>query len=432
MNLKSWTFSNKFCGGTLVAAGVLAALRVPGAQPVLMAPPPVSTQPESVQEDSTNDEMSVFIPSYDARDNSLPQPFKFGPVVVRPHPYYQFVYASGLQASTNNSQHSIIQSFSPGVAVDLGRHWLLDYTPTIQFYSNRAFHNSIDHAASLTGGTSYEDWTFNLSQTYNKSDATLADTGGQTQTEAYDTELGVQRVLNDKLFAQFGVSQVFNSVSGQQDSRQWSTMDWLNYEVSQRLIFGAGVGGGYVDISSETPGGSNPNQAFEQMQGRVQWRATDKVSFAVSGGFEERQTLATGYKDELNPTFGASIEYAPFEHTQISLNAGRTVSSSDYYIIATSQEATTAGLSVSQRLLTDYFLNVGLAYTHTEYTTALSIVPVSDTRTDDNYSFNVRIGRTFLKRGNAAVTYQYSKDRSSVGGYSYNSSQIGFQVGFAY
>jgi hypothetical protein len=430
MNLKTRTFSNKFCGGTLMAAGVVAAMRVMGGQAVLMAPPPTSTQPESVQEDSTNSEMSVFIPSYDARDNSLPQPFKFGPVVIRPHPYYQFLYASGLQSSTNSSQRSIIQSFSPGVAVDLGRHWLLDYTPTLQFYSNHAFHNSVDHSALLSGATSYEDWNFNLSQSYVKSDSTLADTAEQTETETYDTEVGVKRMLNDNFFAQFGVSQVFNFVSGQQDSYNWSTMEWLNYIIGPRLTIGAGVGGGYVDISSEVPGSSNPNQAFEQVQGQVQWRATDKVSFAVNAGLEDLQNLATGYKDELNPTFSASIQYAPFEHTQISLSAGRAVSSSDYFILATSQEATTVGLSVSQRLLKDYFLSVGLNYTDTQYTTAFGAI--SQPRTDDNYSLNVRLGRTFLKRGDVALTYQYSEDRSSAAGYSYNSNQIGFEVGFRY
>ena len=178
------------------------------------------------------------------------------------------------------------------------------------------------------------------------------------------------------------------------------------------------------------PGSSNPNQAFEQVQGQVQWRATDKVSFAVNAGLEDLQNLATGYKDELNPTFSASIQYAPFEHTQISLSAGRAVSSSDYFILATSQEATTVGLSVSQRLLKDYFLSVGLNYTDTQYTTALGAI--SQPRTDDNYSLNVRLGRTFLKRGDVALTYQYSEDRSSAAGYSYNSNQIGFEVGFRY
>ena len=431
MSHKSLTFLRKSCGCVLAVATVLTAGRVQAGQAVLMAPPPANIQPIAAHDDATNNEMSVFMPSYENRDNSLPQPFKFGPVVFRPHPFYRFIYASGIQSGTNNSQRSIIQEFAPGIAVDLGRHWMADYTPTLRFYSNRAFRNSIDHAVSLTGGTSYEDWTFNLSQAFAKSDSTLVDTATQTRTETFDTELGASRVLNDKMYAQFGVSQVFNFVSGQQDSRMWSTMDWLNYEYTKRLIFGAGIGGGYVMISSDsTPPSITHDQSFEQMQARVQWRATDKLGFSVNAGFEDRQILATGAKNELNPTFGASIEYAPFDHTQVTLSAGRTVSSSDYYILAQSTETTTVNLSVNQRLLREFNLSVGLGYTKTEYTTALG--SLSAIRSDDDYNFNVRLAHSFLKRGNMAVTYQYSDNRSNQAGFTYLSNQIGFEVGFSY
>jgi uncharacterized protein (PEP-CTERM system associated) len=191
-----------------------------------------------------------------------------------------------------------------------------------------------------------------------------------------------------------------------------------------------GAGGGYVNINSDSAQPSNPDQAFEQMQARVQWRATDKLGFTVNAGFEDRQNLATGYKDELNPTFGASIEYAPFDHTEITLSAGRTVSSSDYFILAQSTETTTVSLSVNQRLLQDFNLSAGVGYTKTDYTVAL--LQNSVARSDDNYNFNVRLGRSFLKRGNAAVTYQYSNNRSNQAGFSYNSNQIGFEVGFTY
>jgi len=431
MNLKSRRFFNKFGGGTLAVVSVLATKEAQGGQAVLMAPPPVTLQSAAAQDDSTNNEMNVFMPSYGGRESGVAEPFKFGPVVFRPHPYYHFLYASGIQSGTNNSQSSIIQEFAPGMAVDFGRHWVLDYTPTIRFYSNRAFRNSVDHAATLSGGTSYEDWAFNLSQSYTKSDAPQVDTAAQTQTEGFDTEFGAQRELNDKLNLQLGVSQVFNFVSGLQDSRQWSTMDWLNYVYNKRLNFGVGVGGGYVMISSDSnPPSNNPDQAFEQMQARVQWRATDKLGFSVNAGLEDLQNLAPGYKDELNPTFGATIDYALFEHTDIMLAAGRTVSSSDYSISTQSTEVTSVNVTLNQRLLQEFNLMVSFGYSQTDYTVALG--NISTPRTDDSYNFNVRLGHSFLKRGNVAVTYQYSDNKSSAAGFSYNSNQIGFEIGYSY
>jgi len=430
MNLKSRTFLKKFCGCTLAVAGVLAAKHVSGGQAVLMPPPPTSLQPMAVQENATNNEMTVFIPSYDNRDNSLPQPFKAGPITFRPHPFYRFLYGTGIQSGPSSSESSIIQEFSPGIAVDLGRHWMVDYTPTIRFYSNRAFRNTIDHAATLTGGVSYEDWTFSLLQSFTKSDVTLADTATQTRTDTYDTELGASHVLNDKMYLQLGFSQLFNFVSGQQNSRTWSTMEWLNYEYTKRLVFGLGVGGGYSKIDSDTASGSNPDQAFEEMSARVQWRATDKLGFTLKAGFEDRQTLASGYKDQLNPTFGASIDYAPFDHTQIALSAGRTISPSDYGIFAMFTETTTVNLGVTQRLFEEFSLSAGVGLVRTEYTVTLG--EVSGARTDDNYNFNVRLSHGFLKRGNVALTYSYGDNKSTAPGFNYRSNQVGFEVGFSY
>ena len=53
-------------------------------------------------------------------------------------------------------------------------------------------------------------------------------------------------------------------------------------------------------------------------------------------------------------------------------------------------------------------------------------------RTDNFYSFNVRLSRTFLKRGTFAVLYQIGKDNSTLQGYSFTTHQVGFQIGYSY
>ena len=444
MNPNTRTFLTRFRGSVLLVTGALAAWHVSGAQSVLMAPPPSLIQPTSVQEDSTNNDMAVFLPAYDMTDSSLPQPLRFGPVTFRPHPYYHFLYDTGIKSGTNASQRSIVQEFSPGMTVDLGRHWTLDYTPTLRFYSNRAFRNSVDHSAILTGATRYEDWAFHLSQSFSQSDSTLLETATQTKQQNYDTEFGGTRILSEKLSLDFGGSQVFNYVSGFQNSRTWSTMEWLNYEYNKRLIFGVGAGGGYVNIESDSALPGNPDQSYEQMSARVHWRATDKLGFSLTGGFQEREILASGYDNQLNPTFEATIEYAPFDHTTISLNGSRSVSPSDYVANAQSQATTSVTLQLCQRILEDYSLTVGAGYTQNEYDQSQKVLlpsppfPPGSTgvlgsiRTDDEYSFTMRLGRSFLKRGSVAVTYQYSDNISSLTGFSYRSNQIGFEIGFAY
>jgi hypothetical protein len=58
--------------------------------------------------------------------------------------------------------------------------------------------------------------------------------------------------------------------------------------------------------------------------------------------------------------------------------------------------------------------------------------PAVSNRVDDNYNFNARLSRGFLKRGNVSLTYQYGDHNSSQPGFTYRSSQVGIEVGFAY
>ena len=431
MNAKNWKSGrNLKSSGVLLAASLLAVHRMGGA-PVIMGPPPVNSTPPAAQEAEASNPMNVFIPSGGNNDNP-PEPFRFGSVTFRPHVTYGFSYGTGIQSGNNGAQDTIIQQFSPGFTVDLGRQWSLDYTPTIIFYSSKQFQDGVNHAASLTGGISYEDWKFSLMQGFSSSDSPTTETGTQTSQQAYSTALGANYAFSDKMSADFGVNQNFNFVQGFQDSYNWSTMEWVNYTFAPRLNAGLGAGAGYTTVENNSgTGGNNPDIVNEQLQARVNWRASDKISFQVSGGLEDQQFLAAGYGDSLNPIFSAAIQYQPFKVTQISLAASRTVGSSDYYIVAQSTETTSVSLNLNQRVLVKCNLNLGVGYTQTDYTEALTGLG-SGSRTDDTYSFHASFGRNFLKRGNWAITYQYLDNTSSIAGYGQQSNQIGFQIGYSY
>jgi hypothetical protein len=422
MHLNLWKFRGVLLA--LVVAPVAQSLFA--GQPVLMDQPAVITESQWSQEDDLNNPLQVFQPSGEAA-SSLPQPFKLGPVVARPHPFYRFLYGSGIQNGANNQQDSIIQEFSPGISVDLGKHWTADYTPTFRFYSNNQFKDTVDHSASLSGGTRYEDWRVGFQQTFSLTTTPLAETAAQTEQESYVTSLSASYAINNKYSADFGLNQNLNFVTGLQNSKTWSTLDWLNYQFFERFSGGIGLGGGYVNIDNP----ASPDQMFEQAQLRMQWRVTDRLSLSVSGGLEDRQFIhAPGAADSLNPLFGVSLQYQPFEHTKITLGANRAVNSSDYFILAQSTETTSVNLNFNQRLLEEFYLDLGAGYSRMEYIVALG--PFSNLRTDDNFNFNARLSHGFLKRGNVSLTYQYGDNESSQAGFSYRSNQIGFEIGFSY
>jgi hypothetical protein len=400
------------------AFAVLLALPLAaGAQDVIMPAPSFSVTPPAIQESEANNEMIVFRPETTTQPA---QPFQYGIFNLRPHPYYRFLYGAGILAGTNQAVNTVINQISPGFLLEIGKHWTLDYTPTWTFYSSSQFKDSLDHSITLTGGTSYEDWTLGLSQNISLTSDPLVETATQTDQQNYTTALKASYLINSKLFMDLGLYQHIISADQFNSSREWSTLDWLNYQFWPRMSAGIGAGFGYVDVDT------GPDMTYEQLQARTDWRATDKISLQVHGGGEDRQFL-DGASDLLNFVFGASRQYQPFTTTKISISANREVSPS-YFTGATENTELTAGLN--QRLLGKLYLDLQGGYHNVKYVTSQSNVPVN--RDDDIYSVSVQLSYRFIERGSVAAFYQASKDSSSQPGFSYSSSQVGFQISYSF
>jgi hypothetical protein len=395
------------------------------AQQVVAPPPSMSVTPPAMAAAAPG-EMQVFSP-----ENPLStfldevQPLQWGPVTLRPHVFYQFTYGTGILSGTDQQHDTVVQSFAPGILFVLSPRWTLDYTPTFTFYSDKNFKDSVGQSVTLTGGASYNEWVFGLSQNFSYSSTPQVQTGTQTSQDTYTTALTASYPLNSAMSVDLGFDQDLNFPSGFQSSLQWSTMDWLNYEFWPRLVVGIGAGAGYIDTV--------PNTVFEQLQGRINWRATDKISFEVSGGAEFSQFTEGGGTPLIDPIFGASIQYQPFEHTQISLNANEAVNTS--YFQDQVNVTTTVGANLSQRLLEKFYLNVGGNYNWNDFTATGSDVPENDQNTS-YYSINVGLSTTFFKRVSASIFYDYSDNTASQTGpqtgLGFSSHQIGFNVGYQY
>ena len=382
----------------------------------ILAPGPQSPDqtPSAVQQTG---EMDVFAtpPQTEA------QPLKWGPLTFRPHPYYQFLYADGIQSSTNQVANTTIQTISPGVLVDIGRYWTLDYLPLWTLYSNRQFSDTFGQTFKLVGGTTYNDWVLGLNEIYTDTSAPSAVTASQIRTETYNTTLDGSYTMNSKMSLDLAVNQNYVSADQLASYSEWSTMDWLNYQFWPRLNAALGAGGGYDDESA------SPDMTYEQFQGRVNWRATDKISFQLHSGVEVRQFLSGGNPPLVTPVFDATIQYQPFKQTQISITGSRAVASS--YLQNQYTETTSVSANLNQRLLGKVFLGLTGGYQLVDYVSSVASTP---NRNDDLYTLNAQLSRAFLKRGTIAVVYQLSKDNSSLSGYSFTSHQVGFQVSYSY
>jgi ribosome-binding factor A len=341
-----------------------------------------------------------------------------------------------LQPVPGQHVNTLLNQVSPGIFANLGNQWSLDYTPTLRFYSDKRFQDGVDHAVSLVGRATYQDWIFGFQQGYASSSQPLVETGSQTDQENYTTALTAVYTMSSKMSLDFNANQNFRYVSQQfafqplTDSKQWSTMEWLNYQFGTGLSAGIGAGFTYDNLQIGS------DMTSEQFQGRVNWRPTPKLTFSLSGGLDDRQFVSSREPDLLSPIFSASAQYQLFQQTSLSLAASETTSPA--YFQGELNDATTISAGLRQRLLGTLFLDVSGGYSTTSYhatSTAPGSAPANNFETT---SLNVRLSSLLFRRVNAAVFFQETFVSSSSAGtaasnlYNYTTTQGGFSLGYRF
>ncbi len=360
---------------------------------------------------------------------AVPPLFRWGPLAFQSHLRYNFSYGDGLAATPGQQTKTAINELCPGMILQWGRHWTLDYTPILRFYSSSAFRDTLDHSVNLNGGTTYEEWTIGFSQSYISSSEPLIETGSQTDQQTLATRLSADYQISSQTSLELGLSQSLRlldrSSAGEQLNNQnsWSTMNWLNHQVWPGFGAALGAGFGYDDNSSSS------DILSEQVQGRITWQVVEKLSFMVSGGANCMQFLGSGASDLLSPVFSLSVQYSPSEATTLSVSAYNAVRPSYFQDQVTESTFISAGLH--QRLLGKLHLNLSGGYGSSTYH-ASTTAPASSRSDYDTTSFSASLSASFLKRGSASVSYSVNYNSSGAASYDYTTSVIGFQLSYRY
>jgi hypothetical protein len=352
-----------------------------------------------------------------------PSPFlQWGPIIARPHLVTRFSYGDRLRSRTGNNANTVIEQISPGSLFELGPKWRLDYTPTLSFYSSKEFKDTLAQNVDFSGGTAFESWTFGLAQSYSSSSQPLIETGRQTDQENFNTAINASHYFNSKWMLEFGLNQNFRSAESFTSSRSWSTMDWLNYQISPRISIAGGVGAGYDNVSRGS------DMTYEQFQARINSRIAQKLTLSIHGGGEVRQILDSGGDPLVNPLYGASIIYHPFEVTTLSLSGNRTVSAS--LLQGQVTESTDISLALDQRLLGAVYLTLSGGFRNTRYITSNNLLLLN--REDNTTTFSARLSYAFIKRANAALFYNYTDNSSSAASFNFSSSEVGLELAYRF
>jgi len=349
-------------------------------------------------------------------------PWQIGPLIARPHFSASYSYVDGILQSPGEPATTTTFQFAPGVLFLLGSHWTLDYTPSFVWFSNNSFDNQVNQNLSLNGWGAYEDWVLSLALNLSTMSGPQVATATQTQETTYSTTFGAAYLLNSKVSFDLSLSQNYESAQEYQSYWQYSTMDYVNYQFWPRFQAGVGLGGGYVDVSSGS------DMTFEQVQGRISWRASDKTSVTLHGGLEYRQFLTGGVSPLTSPVFGLDIQTRLSNKTTLSLGASQTTSAS--YFENQVNETSTVGLTLSQALAKKLSMSLGGGYSHVTYTATAS--DVSANSAYDYTSITLQLTYAIIKRGSISASYQFNDNVSNQPGLSFTSNQIGIQFAYSF
>ena len=397
-------------------------------------PPPVSREqspPASYQASSgasatsalVHDQVASFWGA-DPFEAFVNNPLQWGPFQLRPFASYRFTYGNGLNVTPGNQVKTALHEITPG-AVLQSRHLSFRYAPTLKYYSADAFEDGVDHAASANANFGVGDWVFTLGHAFSKTRSTLIQTGAQTPQESHNTSLSAHYQYSDKTSFDFSLSQGIQEAEALNSSKSWSSMNWANYHWTDKTLVGFGVGGGYTkqDFGSD--------MTHEQLQARVGWTPSTKLNVNLNGGIEFRQFVDSQFDDQVNPLFGASVGYTPWEATTFSLSANRSVGSS--LLDAQTTETTSISAGIRQRLLAVLHLDLFGSFMQQDYQGVAgqsADAELQTDRSDDILSFSANLGCTVFKKGDISVFYQHSKNDSSAEGFTYDSDQYGVQVAY--
>lgn len=345
----------------------------------------------------------------------------WGIITFHPHVSYQMVYGSGLLSGPGREENSFQHTLSPGMTFNIGPRWRLDYTPSLKFYSSEGYEDTLDHAVSLNGSAVSAGWLFTLGHAYRSSSDALIETASQTSQDTHSTGLGASRSLTDTTTLELGLAQSLRFAEDYTDSYTWSTTDWLDKQLRPNFAVAVGINAAYHLLDPGT------DMTSERLLGRVRGRALTKLGYSVEGGVEFRQFLDSDAPMKVSPTVNGSLSYQVFEPTTIGVFAAHDIGTSYYTDQFT--ETTRVGGSLSQRLLGKIHLSVSGGYSFMKYSSTLA----SDTvvREDETPNFQAGLSTRFLRRGSVSVFYSWSQNASGLAGYSYDSNQIGFQLGYA-
>ena len=194
---------------------------------------------------------------------------------------------------------------------------------------------------------------------------------------------------------------------------------YLYYNWLPKVSVGIGGTFGYNWVDAPTT-----DQAFEQVNLRLNYEVTAKVGLYASGGVEFRQF--DGNRDTYDtPVFEVGLTYYPFDGSTLTLAAGRRIYNSGFepgqdfantYVVGRFQ----------QRLFHRLYFGLAGGYENSDYFAAQD--NVNAPRNDDYWFIEPSLDVLITRWLSAGVYYLHREDSSNVDFFSFDDNQVGVRA----
>ena len=408
---------------SLLTLGLTAGIVTAQAQSVFSSEPVVPNVPAAIKDTSSATDAT-------SATASPSTPIQLGSVTFHPHLFYQILYGDGVLVRPGTPTVSTLQMIAPGLRLNLGTHWVFDYTPTQTIYSNPAFDDTLTHAISLNGGYRYGEWQFQVSQNYVTSSQSRIETGRQTDQKTYATALTASYRFGEHMALDTILNQqvllVKNPPSTPLAARSPTTRDRfiserLNYIFSPRLRANVSVDMGYTSID---PGS---DLTFTRPQVQFVWQPVQKLTFNLQGGFESRKFRSGLAQNQTTSTYNGIIADQPVESTTISFYLTRETPPS--YVVNQTTQYNRWNIVLDQKVYKSITMHTGYSEEHSNYN---SNADGATARADKGYLYNLRLEATLFQRVGIKALYQHRKQNSDSPGLSFAGSYVGFEIDYTY
>jgi hypothetical protein len=245
------------------------------------------------------------------------------------------------------------------------------------------------------------------------------DASAPTRSNIFYTRLRADYQLTGKMFLQGEFDSPSYAYPGNISNYTVSGGLYLYYNWLPKLSVGIGGTFGYTWVDDPTT-----DQTFEQINLRLNYEATAKLSLYASGGVEFRQF--DGNRNTYDsPVFEVGVAYHPFSGTNISLAAGRRIYASGY--VSNQDFGTTyVAARFQQRLFQRVYFGLGAGYEHSNY--FATDRDINATRDDDYWFVEPSVDVLITRWLTAGIYYLHREDSSNEDFFSWQDNQVGVRA----